>query len=88
VVLLDGLNCIQKIEVAADVLDFVVQNDTLLISIDAKEGDWVVEYQHSGKEWEKVHSETWRITKREETDIVDLYYLETMRKRVGSLDDD
>jgi hypothetical protein len=88
VVLLDGLNCIQKIEVAADVLDFVVHNDRLFISVDAEEGDWIVEYQHNGKEWEKVHSETWRITKREETDIVDLYYLETMRKRVGSLDDD
>jgi hypothetical protein len=88
VVRLDEFTCIQKIEVAAVVLDVAVQENKLFISVDANEGNWIVVYQHNGREWEKMHSDAWHISKREEVDIADLYYLETMRKRIGSSEDE
>jgi hypothetical protein len=88
VVRLDGLTCIQKIEVGAAVLDVAIQDNKLFISVDANEGNWIVEYRHNGSKWEKMHSDAWHISRREEADIADLYYLETMRKRIGSLEDE
>ena len=88
VVRLDGLTCIQKIEVGAAVLDIAIQENKLFISVDANEGNWIVEYRCNGSEWEEMHSDRWHISRREEADIVDLYYLETMRKRIGSLEDE
>ena len=82
----DGLRLVQRIDVDGIVLDVAFCRDRMYVSLDAREGDWVVEYVDTGNGWEKVDTEKWRITKREET-VVDLYNLESNRKRIGIEED-
>jgi len=84
---LEGLELRQKIEVAGCVLDVAFCEDTMFVSVDVQDGDWIVEYQYSGDTWTKVETDRWRISRREESKA-ELYWLETMRKRIGHADDD
>ena len=84
---LDGLRPVQKIEMDTPVLDVAFLDDTMYISLDAKQGQWVKEYTHTGKEWKIIESNQWEITKREETSV-EMYWLEKMRKRIGQGDEE
>lgn len=84
---LDGLRPVQKIEMGTPVLDVAFLEDIMYVSLDAKEGQWVKEYAHTGKGWKIIESSQWEITKREETSV-EMYWLETMRKRIGQGDEE
>ena len=84
---LEGLKLKETIEVSSWVLDVAFYGDTMYVSLDAQEGDWIVEYQYINDTWTKVDTDRWRISTREESKA-ELYWLETMRKRVGHADDD
>jgi len=87
VLTLDGLQTAQKIDVGVTVLDILVREDGLYISVDAKDGDWIVEYRYADGEWKRSETSNWRITERQESKV-DLYSLEANRKKTGSHDDD
>jgi len=84
---LEGLELKQKIEVSFSVLDVAFKEDTMYISLDAQEGDWIVEYRYVNGTWIKVDTDRWRMSTREASKA-EIYWLETMRKRVGHADDD
>ena len=84
---LEGLRSVQQIEVGATVLDVIVQEDVLYISLDAKEGNWIDEFRFHEGEWKKCEMERWRITERVESKV-ELYYLEMNRKKTGGNEDD
>jgi selenophosphate synthetase-related protein len=83
----EGLDAVHSIEVGATVLDVLVREDMLYVSVDAKEGDWIVEYRYVDGEWKRTDTSKWRITQWEESKA-ELYYLEANRKRTGSHEDD
>jgi hypothetical protein len=87
VVRLEGLELKEKIEVSGSVLDVAFKEDRMYVSLDAQEGDWIVEYRYSDDTWTKVDTDRWRIGTREESKA-EIFWLETMRKRVGHADDD
>ena len=82
-----GLELEQVIGVDAPVLDIAIQGDAIFVSSDAKEGSWIQEFQRTTGKWEKVDSSRWNIGQRDEN-TVELYWLETMRKRVGQSEQD
>lgn len=84
---MDGLIAVQKIDVSAPVLDIAIQGDVMYISLNAHEGNWIEEYSHENGVWSKSDTDRWRIANREET-VVDLNWLESMRKKIGHQEDD
>jgi hypothetical protein len=87
VLTLDRLERLQQIELPAHVLDIAFCEDTLYISVDASEGNWLVEYQFDQGLWKSILTDKWKITTKEATSA-DLYWLESMRKTVGMIEDE
>jgi hypothetical protein len=88
-VLTSSLDVVQRISCTAPVLDVAFHGDVMYVSLDAKEGDWIVEYRFMSGGWETVDTDDkWRISAREENSTVELYWLETMRKRGGVSEDE
>jgi len=87
VLTLDRLERLQQIELPAHVLDIAFCEDTLYISVDASEGNWLVEYQFDQGLWKSILTDKWKITTKEAT-FADLYWLESMRKTVGMIEDE
>ena len=84
---LEGLRLIQTIEMGSFVLDVAFCEDTMYISLAEQEGKSIVEYQFSNDMWTEIDTDRWRITTSEESKA-EIYWLETMRKKVGHADDD
>lgn len=82
-----GLDAVQKIEVDATVLDVLVHEGVIYLSLDANEGDWIVEYRYVDGIWKRTETNKWKITGRDESKV-ELYYLEANRKKTGSYEDD
>ena len=87
VVNLEGLSLRQEIEMGCSVLDIAFCEDRMYVSLDAQEGDWIVEFDYANGEWTKVDTDRWKITIKEESKA-EIYWLETMRKRIGLADDE
>jgi hypothetical protein len=86
VLTIQGLRFVQDIEVAASVLDVAFCKDVMYISLDVNDRSWMMEYRDAGSGWEVIESESWAVTRREETPV-ELYWLEGMRKRTGQIDE-
>lgn len=78
----------QTIELSAPVLDVAFLKDIMYVSLDAKEGQWIAEFERGSGKWTEIDStKKWQIAKREESSV-ELYWLETMRKRTGQGDEE
>lgn len=84
---LDRLDRLQQIQLPAPVLDIAFCENTMYISVDASEGNWLVEYQLDQGLWKNIPTDKWQITTKEATSA-DLYWLESMRKTVGMIEDE
>jgi WD40 repeat protein len=88
-VLTEGLEVCQRITCDATVLDVTFHGDIMYVSLDAKEGDWIVEYRATTEGWTPINTgDKWQISKRKESAVVELYWLESMRKRAGMSEDE
>jgi hypothetical protein len=86
-VLTEDLQSVQTIELPAPILDVTFNEDIMYISLDAKQGNWIYEYRRTG-EWTPIDvGERWQMSEREES-TVELYWLENMRKRAGTFEDE
>jgi hypothetical protein len=86
-VLTGELKVLQSIQVGATVLDVTFHGDVMYVSLDVKEGNWIAEYRGEDGGWTRVDTgDQWQISTWEETKA-ELYWLETMRKRVGEPED-
>jgi hypothetical protein len=86
VLMSNGLHLVQEIVADAPVLDIAFYENIMFVSLDGKQ-DWIVEYRCTNDRWEKVDTDKWRITKREENSL-ELYWLESMRKKIGHTEDE
>ena len=84
----DGLSVVQTIQAVAPILDVSFHEDIMYIALDVKEGNWIAEYRSAQGVWTVVDTgDKWRLTTREKNNV-EVYWLESMRKRAGVPDDE
>ena len=86
---LDGLSVVQKMDVNEKILDVAVNENTMYVSVDAQGKAWILEHQYTTDGFSRVSTERWNTphTSRPESKV-ELYWLESMRKKVGVSEDD
>ena len=86
---LDGLSVVQKMDVGEKILDVAMYEDTMYVSLDSHGKPWILEYHHTTDGFKRISTDRWNAsdTKRPESKV-ELYWLESMRKRVGVPEDD
>ena len=86
---LDGLNIVQKMDVGEKILDVAIYEDTMYVCLDSHGKAWVLEYQYLTDGFNRVSTNRWDTpgANRGENKV-ELYWLESMRKRVGVPEED
>jgi hypothetical protein len=84
----NGLRAIQKIEVGDTILDIALYGNTMYVSVDTKGKAWVVEYRHTNEGFTKVETDKWNAADTKQDTKAELYWLESMRKKIGGSEED
>jgi hypothetical protein len=78
----------QQIALDATALDVAFLEDTMYISLDSVFGQsWIREFHKQDDGWREIQSDKWQVTNRKESPA-EIYWLETMRKRIGQSEDE
>jgi len=85
---LDGFSMVQKMDIGENILDVAFYEDTMYVSLDAKGTVWIIEYQYTPNGFKKVDARRWTVPDIKTETKADLYWLESMRKKVGASEDD
>lgn len=83
---MEGLTLVDKVDVAKPILDITFYGDTIYVSVDSNE-HWILEYQNAKEGLKQIETDKWRTSTIVPTKA-EIYWLESMRKRVGAEDDD
>jgi hypothetical protein len=85
---LDGFSLIQKMDIGENILDVTFHENTMYVSLDAKGTAWIIECQDTPNGFKKVDAPRWTAPDTKTETKADLYWLESMRKKVGASEDD
>lgn len=85
---MDGLNLVQKIDVGENILDVAFHENIMYLSVDAKGKEWIHEYQFTSDGFIKVDTERWNTPEMKVDTKAQLYWLDSMRKKIRTSEED